>query len=246
MSAPFDIIITVNYGLNICLSNQLPHYLKSFSHFTNVEYAAFFADTLEYTLQTAAYTDRDQCFCCGRPLSKADRLYGLGQGKYAHPRCFFNCYYKGKDDKVPPYTCVEPEPAFDKNAKDFSNLESRLRYGEFGFSIEAVSKERIHLCLRDGNNARKNNFYLSYDQCMEMIVEIRKKLKALADSVIGRCCHCEKTIHADQDSLVLMDGALLHRSCLEKFILSSKASMAQFPAILIQGRNVFGRAYFRK
>ena len=47
MSAPFDIIITVNYGLNICLSNQLPHYLKSFSHFTNVEYASFFADTLE-------------------------------------------------------------------------------------------------------------------------------------------------------------------------------------------------------
>ena len=74
MSTPFDIIITVSYGLNICLSNQLPHCQKSFSHFTNVEYASFFADTLEQTLQTAAYTDRDQCFCCGRPLSKADGL----------------------------------------------------------------------------------------------------------------------------------------------------------------------------
>lgn len=121
-----------------------------------------------------------------------------------------------------------------------------MRYGEFAFSIEAVSKARIHLCLRDGNNARKNNFYLSYDQCMALAVEIRKKLKALADSVIGHCCQCEKTIYADQDSLVLMDGTLLHRCCLEKFILSSKASAAQFPAILIQGRNVFGRAYFRK
>lgn len=246
MSSPFDIIITVSYGLNIRLSNQLPHCQKSFSHFTNAEYAAYFANTLEQTLQTAAYTDRSRCFCCGRPLSKADRLYELGQGNYAHPRCFFNCYYKGKTDKAPPYTCVDPEPAFDKTAKDFSNLEKRLRYGEFGFSIEAVSKESIHLCLRDGNDARKNNFYLSYDQCMELVVEIRQKLKALANSVIGCCRHCEKTIHADQDSLALMDGTLLHRCCLEKFILSSKASAAQFPAILIQGRNVFGRAYFHR
>ena len=247
MSSPFEIIIHKGYGLNIRLSNQSPQNLKAYSHFTDVEYAAFFADTLEHTLQTSSYTDRTRCFCCGKPLSKADKLYRLGRGKYAHTRCFYNRYYTGDSSKLPAHTHVEADPSFDKTAKDFSNLEGRLEHGKFGFSIEAVSKKLIHLCMKDGRYARKNNFYLSYDECMTLISEIRQKRKELANSVLGRCCHCEKSIHADQDSFLLLDGAMLHRCCLEKFILSGTASATQFPASRIQGWDVFGReSYFRR
>lgn len=246
MSLPFKINITVSYGLNIRLSNQAPHFEKMHHHFTDVEHAAFFANTLEHTLQTAPYTDRNRCFICGKAISKGDALYGLEGGEYAHPRCFFNRFYRGSGENQPPYICVSAEPSFDKKAKDFSNLDSRLGYGKFAFSIEAVSKKSIHLCIRDGNNARKNNFYFSYDQCMALISEIRQKLDALENSITGQCCYCEKTIRVDQDSFRLCDDTMLHRCCLENFISSSKASSAHFPAVPVRGRDVFGLAQYRR
>lgn len=243
MSSPFEIIITKGYGINICMSNQLPHCIKTYSHFVDAKSAAFFADTLEHTLQTASYTDRTRCLCCGKPLSKASELCRLGRGKYAHKRCFFKCYYKGDIEQLPPHTYVDAEPSFDRKLKDFSNLEDSEKY-KFTFSIEAVSKKSIHLCMRESSYSRKNNFYLSYDQCMDLISQIRQKLQELEGSVMGTCCYCEGSIHADQDSFVLHDGAKLHRDCLEKFIVSSEASTVQFPASLIRSRDVFGRGHY--
>lgn len=98
--------------------------------------------------------------------------------------------------------------------------------------------------MRESSYSRKNNFYLSYDQCMDLISQIRQKLQELEGSVMGTCCYCEGSIHADQDSFVLHDGAKLHRDCLEKFIVSSEASTVQFPASLIRSRDVFGRGHY--
>lgn len=238
MKDPFEIIVTTEYGININLSNQSPKWEKSYSNFITIEEAEFFADTLERIIKTAAYTDRVKCAHCGKYLSKADKLYRMENGEYMHTKCFYRAYEEWHEH-------IESREYVDAITKggdaklDFTNLNAGNGY-RIAFSIEVVSKKAIHIVMRPREGGNKNHFCFTYTQCVRLVEEIRRKIKAIEDSRRCICQYCEKTIHVDQTHFIFSSGEAIHEKCMGDFIQKFESKNMRLPARRIRANDIFG------
>lgn len=239
---PFKVRVTTEHGLNIILVSRRETSIRSYSHFIGTDDAEQFADTLETVLANGTYANLGCCPFCGQPFARKDRLCLLTDDQAAHMRCFQKM---ARNRRMTYEDCkrydFEPFPK-ELPAFDYSNLQDGERR-RFRYAIQTVSKSVIHLYTMDSPSANKRHICLTYDECLGLIRAVREKLDCIRGAAAGTCSCCGRTIYLDQTRYELADGKLIHRICMERFLLSGDSAIAAFPVKKIELTDVFNHAW---
>lgn len=236
----YQVIVTTDWRLNIILTNKRKEQLRSYSHFVTQEQAAQFAHTLENTVLLGHYTKLTTCPLCGKAFFRQDKLSQMRDGRILHQRCLDRATKQGKlsvgDCEQYRYRCFpEDIPLF-----DYSSLTSETNSRDFRYAIQTVSKDVIHLFLIEPWGSITRRICLTYDECLGLIKEIRRRLSQLADAALAPCSFCGQMAYIDKTNYLLASGELIHGNCMERFLQSRKAAKAKLPAIRLPMRDVFG------
>ena len=236
----FRVLISTSRGLNIILSNKRIENERTYSHFVTLEQAEQFAADLEAALSSEDYTCLDRCFLCGHPFTRTEDVCVLTNDREAHQKCFYTAVRKKQltfDDRKAGYYFYFPHgtPTY-----DFNNLNDRKR--EFRYAIQVVSQKVINLWMQEAWNHPKHQFFLTHDECLRMIHEIREKAEMVRSAEIGTCFCCEKTVYVDEDRFTMASGELIHSRCMERLVTGELAAKVSFPATRTRRYDVFGFA----
>lgn len=235
----FRVLISKTKELNIILSNKKIENERTYSHFVTLEQAEQFAADLETTLSTGHYTCLDRCFLCGKPFIRTDDVCMLTNDREAHWKCFYTAIKKKQltaGDRREGYTIYFPSPEMPEY--DFSNLDDEER--EFRYAVQIVSQKVIHLWVQEERNRPKQHFCLTFDDCLCMIQEIRRKAYMVRKADLGTCICCEKTVYVNDDRFTMASGELVHSGCMERLVTGELATKVSFPATRTRLYDEFG------
>lgn len=232
MEKPFEVIETVQNGLNIILTTRQSKRRMCISHIIDVEQG----EKLQGQLQSAAeFLEKyllGTCIHCGEACFTGDELFQIEKEGLVHRCCLFEFVTDEKymDVSFPLKKIAAAEqPHFLTDGWD-EKLQSEL----FSVSIFNSWDTRITITIQESNFRKPKTYKFGYYETLSLMSEMEAAIVKIHSRRIDCCYHCGKPYYINDRLYELCNGKKIHKWCMPHFIHSPKSGGIKIPLILIE------------